>query len=433
MVTKRKSSGLLRIVEERLLMKKIEEEKKQTQVSYIPKDCISNILVRLPADSLQRSRFVCKPWYNVVKNPKFIDAHLHRSESVLIFLSPNVKESLYPISKKTKVGEKDRSYPFPTTSGSQVKPNTVSVESKLLDPNSIPIFGLPTLNSTKSFVQFLEFKNGKSEIGEYSLSCLGNIRATCNGLILLDNKLKKGGVIVMNPVTKKLIALPLGTLCHLPHQESYGFALSDLTGEYKVVHLFRDQLGFVGCEIFSLYKKAWREVNGPSFGLFGNKGFGYAPVSAIGALHWIPHFDRSNYIVSMEVDKEKFHQMPLPKGCRIHDRIIEIGGFLGFVTHEGMNQIDIWILKGLCGEVWTKNHSITVDSKIDMVPLCSLRIKGDIIFNRNKDGSFYAYDFQQQKMTEVGMIKGLPRSSVTYLSHVNSLVSWMQADEDMFP
>nr|WRO64608.1 MYB transcription factor protein [Rosa persica] len=427
MVTRSKSSGLLKLVEERLLKKKTEEEKKQAQISYIPKDCISNILARLPADSLQRSRFVCKPWYNVVKNPKFIHAHLQRSESVLIFLTPNVEESLHPICKKLKVGENGRSYPI--ASNLQEKQNKIPVESKLFDPNSIPIFGHPALNSPKNFVQFLEFKSGKSDIGEYGLSCLGNnIRATCNGLILLDNKLKKGGVIVLNPVTKKVIALPVGTLCRLLHQESYGFALSDVTGEYKVVHLFLDQLGFAGCEILSLNKKAWREVSGPSFGLFGNNGFGYAPVSAAGALHWIPHFNGSNYVVSMEVDKEKFHQIPLPKSRRTHDRIIEIGGSLGFVTHEDMNHIDIWILKGLSGEGWTKQHGITVDSKIDMVPLCSLRIKGDIIFRRNKDGSFYAYDFQQQQMTEIGKINGLPRC----LPHVNSLVTWMQASEDMF-
>lgn len=426
MVTKSRRSALLMLVEERLLKNKTEEEKKQAQLSYIHKDCISNIRARLPADSLHRSRFVCKPWYNIVQNPKFIDAHLQRSESVLIFLKPNVKESLHPISKKLKVGENESSYPYPMTSTLQENRNTVPVESKLLDPNNVPMFGHPALTSPKSSVQFMEFKNGGSDIVEYSLSCLGNnIRATCNGLMLLDNKLKKGGVIVLNPVTKKVTDLPVGTLCH---QESYGFAMSHVTAEYKVVHLFLDRLGFAGCEILSLHKKAWRGVNGPSFGLFSNHRFGYAPLSAIGALHWMPHLKGSNYIVSMEVDKETFHQIPLPKSCGFHDRIIEIGGSLGLVTHEDINHIDIWILKDLFGEGWTKQHSITVDTKTDMVPLCSLRIKGDIIFCRMKGNSLYAFDFQQQQMTEIGKVN----SSVKYLPHVNSLVTWVQASEDIF-
>jgi len=275
----------------------------------------------------------------------------------------------------------------------------------------------PTL---KSYIQYLEIDGGRSKVVEYNASCLGNIRATCNGLILLDNKLKKGGLIVMNPVTRKLIALPLGTL-YPPHNESYGFASSNVTDDYKVVHLFRDELGFLSCEILILGTRLWREVNGPSFGLFS--WFGYMPVSAIGALHWVPHIDRSDFIVSMDVEKEKFHTIPLPKSSRTHDRIVETGDFLSFVTHEEANQIDIWILKGL-GESWTKQHSITMGCIMDMVPLLSLRIKGDMIFKRDEDGSFYAYDFQLQVMRKVEMEKGFVPLSSSLLPHVNSLVSW---------
>ncbi|KAK9929651.1 hypothetical protein M0R45_026743 [Rubus argutus] len=328
-----KKGDLLRLVEERSLIKKIEEEKKRQQeqlVPYLPKDCISSILVRLPIESLQRSSFVCKPWCSIIKSPKFIDAHLHRSESVLIFLSPITKE---------------RSYSFSMASVPEENPNTVSVEAKLLQPNW----------------------------RTYSLeSC---------------------------------------------YQEA------DCTSYWM-------SWGFVSCEILSLRKKAWREVDGPAFGLFG--WFGYAPVSAIGALHWIPEFDRSDYIVSMEINEEKFHQIPLPKSCRTHDRIVAMGDALGFVIHEDINHIDVWILKGFCGEVWTKNHSITVGTIIDMTPLFSLRIKGDIIFKRDEDGSLYAYDFQHQEMTKVEMVKEcIPKFSSTYLPHVNSLVSWMDASPDI--
>ncbi|KAM5575078.1 putative F-box protein [Rosa sericea] len=415
-----KKGSLLRLVEERSLSKKTEEEKKhpqETQIPYLPEDCISSILVRLPIESLQRSSFVCKPWYSIIKTPKFVDAHLHRSESVLIFLLPIRKERLYSFSMASGTMA-----PVP-----EENPNAVSVESKLLPPNCIPIFSNSSLSSPKFSVQFLAIKNGKTEIGGYNLNCLGSIRATCNGLILLDNKVKKGGLIVLNPVTRKLIALPLGTL-HRPYNESYGFAVSDVTGEYKIVHLFRDELGFVSCEILSLWKKAWREVNGPAFGLL--RWFGYAPVSAIGALHWIPQVDRSDYIVSVDFHKEKFHQIPLPRSCRTHDRILEMGGALGFVLHEEINRIDVWILKGFCGEVWTKNHSITVGSIIDMIPYFSLRIKGDIIFRRDEDGSLYAYDFQQEDLTKVEMVKGCIPSSATCLPHVNSLVSWMDESSE---
>lgn len=408
-----KDVSLLRLVEERALIKKIEEEKRKQQVilvPYVPKDCVTNILVRLPLDSLQKSRFVCKPWYDIINSSKFIDAHFCRSETVLIFLSLIKKER------------------FPSSSSSSCppeNPNSFSVESKLIQSESVTLFEQSVVDCSSFSVQFVEFNGGKSKIAEYNLRCQGDIRATCNGLILLDNKIKKGGLLVMNPVTRKLSALPLGTL-YSPHKESYGFALSNVTGEYKVVHLFKDVMGYVSCEILNLGTRFWREIDGPSFGLFG--WFGYSPVSAIGALHWIPQFDQSDYIVSMEVHEEKFHQVPLPKSCKTADRIVEVGGSLGFVTHhEEVCQIDIWILKNLFGEVWTKHHSITVGCILDMVPLFSLRIKGDMIFKRDEDGSFYIYDFQLGTMTKVEMAKGVPLYA-SYLPHINSLVSWCSRD-----
>ncbi|KAH7524992.1 hypothetical protein FEM48_Zijuj06G0178000 [Ziziphus jujuba var. spinosa] len=412
--TENKKVSLLRVVQERASMKKIQEEKRKKQemlVPYLPKDCMTNILLRLPHDSLQRSRFVCKPWYNIINNTKFIEDHLCHSETVLIFLSSIKKESSLS------------SIP----SNLPKKPNDISIENNLLQSKPLSLFQQPVVDPAPSFsIRFLEFKGDNSKIGEYNLQSMGNIRAACNGLILLDNKMKKGGLIVMNPVTRKMSTLPLGTLSS-PRRESYALALSNVTGEYKIVHLFRDDLRFVSCEILNLETKLWRAIDGPSFGLFG--WLGYVPVSAIGALHWIPQIDHSDYIISMEVDKEKFHQVPLPKRCRTYDRIVEVGGCLSFITHhEEVSQIDIWILKGLYGEVWTLHHSITTGSRLDMVPLCSLRIKGDVVFKRDKNCSFYLYDFELQEMKKIEMVKGCVPFSASYLPHINSLVSWCSRD-----
>ncbi|XP_030485662.2 F-box/kelch-repeat protein At3g23880 [Cannabis sativa] len=398
---------LLRLVEKRAYIKKIEEGKRKQQetdlVPYLHDDCVSNILVRLPLDSIQRSRFVCKAWFNIIHNAKFIAAHLRRAESVLIFVSsPRTETTMVPILPE--------------------KPNVVSVEARLNQSNSAFFLEQPLVSASSKFsVQFIEFKDGKSLIREYNISCLGKIRASCNGLILLDNKMKKGGLILMNPVTRKLVPLPLGTLFP-QHNESYGFALSSVTGNYKVVHLFIDNLGYINCEILIIGKKSWREVDGPSFGLI--RWFGYCPVSAIGALHWIPQIDHNDYIVSLELEEEKFRQITLPKSCRTYDRIVEVSGLLGFVTHDEVNQIDVWILKGLYGDVWIKQHSITVGCILDMVPLFSLRIKGEMVFKRDEDGSFYVYNFQLKEMTKVEMLNGRVPFSASCLTHVNSLVSW---------
>ena len=80
---------------------------------------------------------------------------------------------------------------------------------------------------------------------------------------------------------------------------------------------FRDYLGYANCEVINVGARSWRAIDGPSFGAI--RWFGRSPVSALGALHWIPQFDRSDHIVSMEVNSEKFHQVALPKSGRIYD------------------------------------------------------------------------------------------------------------------
>ncbi|KAJ4713733.1 F-box protein [Melia azedarach] len=392
-----RNANLLELVEEKAFLKKVEEEHKEEQVAlvpYLPKDCISKILIQLPLQSLSSKRFVCKPWYHIISSDNFIKAHLRCSESVLIFQKPVCTK----------------------TSNEPVPPNTFSVEASVR-PWTFSMFGQPVQKNYD--IQFIEFKGGKSKTELYNVCCLGNIRATCNGLILLNNVLKNG-LTVMNPVTRKLITLPVGTISP-PYNESYGFVLNEVTGEYKVVHLFQDELGYIGCETLNLWSRMWRGVNGPSFGMFG--WLGYSPISAIGALHWIPHVDHSDYIVSMEVNKEKFQTISLPKTCRTHDRIVEKGGFLCFVTHEEL-KIDIWILEGLGNKVWTMHHRITRGCIIDMVPLFSLRISGDMIFMRDEDGSIFAYDFTLKVMTQIEREKQWLPSSRFCLPHVNSLVSW---------
>ncbi|KAJ4832780.1 hypothetical protein Tsubulata_018794 [Turnera subulata] len=401
-----KNVGLLTSVKKKALFKKEEDEKKQQLVPYLHKDLVSSILIRLPLESLQHSRFVCKPWFNIVSSPLFIDDHLGRSESVLIFLRPYSRGSLYHSPMTPLIPE---------------KPNVFSVEANLHSKSSASIFGLETLNrQTKFCMQFVEFQEGKSTIRPYNLSCIGRVRAACNGLILLDNKLKKGGLIVMNPVTRKLDALPVGTLC-AAHKESYGFALNNVTGDYKVVHLFQDEIGYVSCEILNARTRSWRGTNGPAFGLFG--WFGYRSISAIGALHWVPHVDRNDYLVSMEVEDDKFHTVPLPETARTKDGIIEMGGHLCFVTHKGLN-IEIWSLESLSGCKWIKRYSISEGVTSDMVPLCSQRISGDVIFRR-RDQSIHVFDVKSQVVRKIEMDKEFtPVFDECLVPHVNSLVSW---------
>lgn len=415
-----KISNLFRLVQEKASARKeAEKEKKRAQQNltpYIPKDCVSNILVRLPLESLQRSRFVCKPWYKMINASEFIDAHLSRSENTLIFLSKVVTEynPLIPVVP-------------------QDNPNTFSIEAKLFKIESVPIFKQPEINPRSVYkIQYMEIIDGKLKIVDYNATCLGRIRASCNGVIILDNKLKKGGLIALNPVTRKIIVLPAGTI-YPSHKESYALVFCSIAKQFKLVHLFCDELQYISCEILDIGTRSWRVVDGPCFGLIS--WFGYDPVHAIGALHWVPHIDHNEYIASISVENEKFHKTTLPTSSRTSDRIIEIGGLLGFVTHKETNQIDVWVLRSLFGEEWTKQHRIVVSPfsfvwVMDMVPLCCTKIDGEMIFRNQKDGSLHAYDIRLGAMRNVEMGEHSIPFHMCFIPHVNSLISWETHGED---
>ncbi|CAL5431344.1 unnamed protein product [Camellia sinensis] len=380
---------LLRAVQERASANKKPEIKWGNQAAHLPYDLIFKILLLLPAESLHRSSFVCKAWFNLINSPDFIEAHMGQSETVLIFLQ--------------SVPER--------------RPKTFSIEAKLAPSKHDSIF--LTNEAPKPYINFLEVEDGMGKVSESNISGCKDILATCNGLILAKCELNRG-LLVMNPATRKLVGLPLGTI--VPRDESYGFVFSHLTREYKVVHLFRDESGYIGCEILSLNRKSWWAVDGPSLGLL--RRFIYKPVSAIGALHWLPAKHDCNYLVSMGIDDEKFQTKTLPVSSSISDRLVEVGGFLSFVTHVTRNRIEAWILKGLEGEDWVKQHIITTDDRIvDLIPLSTLRHGREMVFKGYRD-SFYAYDFEAQAMRKVEMEKRPVQHNGSYLPHVNCLASW---------
>jgi len=61
--------------------------------------------------------------------------------------------------------------------------------------------------------------------------------------------------------------------------------------------------------------RSWKMVDPPSNELIS--WLGQKPVSAIGNLHWLPHIDHNDFIVSMEIGAEKFKTIELPKSRRI--------------------------------------------------------------------------------------------------------------------
>lgn len=215
------------------------------QVADLPYDLIFRILCLLPAKSLLILCCVCKEWFNLIKSLDFIEAHSRQTEIVFIFL------------KKAPP-----------------RPKSFTIEAKLGLLVNSSIFS--KVEPPRSYINFVEFQGGKCKVIDSNISGFKDILATCKGLILATCE-QNGGLLVLNPVTRKLSALPLGT--SLPFEQSYGFVFSHLTKQYKVVHLFQDEDRHTSCEILSLNTRSWWGVDGPSFGLV--RSLDHKPVSAI--------------------------------------------------------------------------------------------------------------------------------------------------------
>lgn len=413
------TNSLLRLVEEKIRLKRELEEQQRKQdedkklhhdplaIPNLPEECNFKINVRLPLETLMISRFVCKEWYGIVNSPLFIDEHLKRSETGLIYLTP-ARRGL-PSSDVVKA-----------SSSSAMKVD-FSVESKVKELLSIPDHQWHLFKPLMlSRIKFLEIKDDKSTIREYNITCMGQIRAACNGLIVLQIDMKRGGMVFLNPVTKEMNMIPCGTRSS-SGIESYGLAYCHESSRYKLVHLFQDTFKYFDCEVMDIGSGSWRGVNGPPNGFFGR--INYNPVFAIGALHWLPNVDKNEHIVSMAFNDEKFRMIPLPNMGEVHDRILEISGVLGFVTRQSANQMDVWILKSLDDQVWEKQLSISVDCTIQMVPLFYMRIEVKLVFKCANNDDLYVYD-RHLEMRKIEVTEECFSSVFSHFPHVNGLISW---------
>ncbi|XP_058097686.1 F-box protein At3g07870-like [Magnolia sinica] len=358
------------------------KEEKLERAPALSDDVIFNILLRLPPESLPNLRLVCKNWYNVISDPLFIEAHLHRSEPGFIFQK--------------------------------------------------------RISRSKCKTHFMEIKEGDIKVHDLDLHCPGRICASCNGLILLESMLS---LYVINPISKQRIILPPSDLSfkYPLSYEIYGFGFNSITKEYKVVHVCeykkRKTPIPLGCEITTVGSDSWREIDGPFFGLTELR----IPISASGILHWAIGMD---YIVSMDVGNEKFHKTPFPNCSRRSYHFLELGEFLSFANRESPVQIDVWILKDLDGGEWIKQLSIGVDclgsllsqdlrwgGSLDPVLLLASFRNGEVIIFECfaiDIGGFYLYDFKLERIIKFDGSCGIQLIAMDTLSspiHVNSLVS----------
>lgn len=169
---------------------------------FLPLDVMLSILARLPVKSLVRFQCVCKPWNNLVSNPKFIKIHT----------------DLFPQSPKTY----------------SVQPHVLKCSILGLEPTKLDLD-----NSVEFFFE------------------------SCKGLICVGRPLFTKEVVLWNPATRLWKTLPHSKADYgVADMVSLGFGCNQDGDDFKVVRIFclRGKKMRVRVEVYSSKSDSWKTM-----------------------------------------------------------------------------------------------------------------------------------------------------------------------------
>jgi F-box interacting protein len=274
-----------------------------------------------------------------------------------------------------------------------------------------------SLHHLKTYDEYLRFKI-PSGIPELLVN-------SCNGLSCLFGR--PNVVVLWNPLIRKFLTLPEplvpdknGVSEHF--QYAHGLGFDRRNNDYKVVRLvYRrrelhhmregDDLIIVPgeAEVFSLSKRYWRRVNGPtvwapeitySWSVTGPTRLvskTQLPAYVNGVIHWICHGELLLFNVSDEV----FCQMKLPDGLRFRIRAIAAcGGSLWACAYQD-DHCGVWVMKEYgVTESWIK-HTVIYDPDFMIREPVSLSSGGELLVS-TKAGELLFCNRQPQETKKLG-------------------------------
>ncbi|XP_073051489.1 F-box protein At3g07870-like [Primulina eburnea] len=370
--------------------------KQSSQFTNLPLEIITNILSRLPVLLITRLKCVCKVWLELFESPEFSKLHLSKSSAGLLIYQHLGESCLLKIF------------------GFEDEPE---VERHELNYSPVTIFDIT------------EFK-------------CQTISGSVDGFLCLRVVGHMDSLYVCNPIRREYISLPtLESFVQFPSMVTYGFGVSTISCQYKVVRIFHeselDQTGVCvriprsDCHVYTLGTTGtWRSI-APSPPLYYN-------CYSIGAflngnLHWLAGDLKDSYLIScLDLDKEMFRTFsapPLPGyRSRCLGSLVVLGDCLSVSDNTTENDIVIWIMKDYgVGKSWTKEFVI---SKLPNLAGECYELVNPIKVFKNGDilivwGDFYMFYYSNKNKTtsKIDIIEMACCGSVEAILHVPSLVS----------
>ncbi|XP_030455384.1 F-box protein At1g11270-like [Syzygium oleosum] len=243
-------------------------------IPYLSPEIISEILCKLPIDSVLRCRCVCKAWCYLTKSATFIEQ----------LLSSN-----------------DYREPW------------LILEPFCADDDSTQRFLLVDIEGRRVRQIHIDPLKGLSAMG------------TCRGLLCVGSYSALDPIFVCNPITREYRRLPTsGETIMGGHQVGLGFDPS--TEKYKALRTYVNIEGRRCFEVTTLGASSWRRLDVPEG---WQAYFVYEPVFWNGAIHWKASGNERDVIISFDVCHEKF---------RIISFTQDVGQFDLGVRHDNNGQ-----------------------------------------------------------------------------------------------
>ncbi|XP_047946979.1 putative F-box protein At4g09190 [Salvia hispanica] len=322
--------------------------KNRDRFNDLPREITVDILSRLPARSIVRSKCVCKAWRDLVQSPEFGPWHARRAAlssgrlptvEDLTFSNPNL---LFP-----EFG------PWHARRAALSSGRLPTVEDLTL-PN--PNFLLLGFIDDNEVLQKLP--NG------FVLSHIPNsfTHSAVNGLLFMINLISAPELFICNPITREYVTFTLERDCW---EYAFGFGVSK-SGQHKLVMISQSQNT---CQVYTLGTGQWRSI---AIGSQFEYDVEYEVAFVNGNLHWLVlHDSREAMISCLDLETELFTSFSCP-GQRGYYQLLnfqyfslsDLGGLLCFSDdtygddpyEEG---IKIWCMKEYGDDKsWTLDYVI---------------------------------------------------------------------------
>lgn len=363
----------------------------------LPLNIILDILSRLPARTILNCKLVRKKWSNLISTPEFVNLHLSRSSQALVVFQ-----------HESVSAEVCRIFEFED------------------DPDHNDLHYDPVIKFELS-TSLVISRGATVQVG------------SINGLVCLRSFDREyDALYVCNPITREYVTMPvLNWLVEFPSQVLYGFGLSKISGQYKVVRIFHEcvldpttgallSIPKSECHVYTLGTSSWRGIGGVPFayncrsvGQFFN-----------GNLHWvIQDLAGSELISCFDVEKETFQPFPFPFPGELHSRTLHslgvITGCLCLCDNTSDSEIVIWVMKEYgVQNSWTKEFVISkmpdfAGISYELVYALKVFENGDILMSWE---DFYLFFYRNQNTT-LQKVEVDPNFSIQTMLHVPSFVA----------